>query len=119
MTQEQITQSVKEIEDFVAKYEDIWQKMSNVRKPEEKASYMVSKEEFIGDFVKLVGINKDADNAKDVLLALGNAAAIIFKYSGQACLATGTKDGLTQIGIEEEYVADLGKFYLQSEEAKK
>lgn len=119
MTEEQITQSVKEIDDFVVKYQDIWQKMSNVRKPEEKASFMVSKEELRSDFSKLVSLKKDSEDAKDVLIALGNASSIIFKYSGQACLASGTKDGLNQIGIEGDDVAELGKFYLQAEEAKK
>lgn len=119
MTEEQIAVSVKEIEDFIQKYEDIWQKMSSVRKPEEKAGFMVSKEEFLSDFTRLLNIKSEAEDVKDILLALGNATAIIFKYSGQSCLAKGTKDGLTQIGITGENVAELGKLYLQSEEAKK
>ena len=119
MTEEQLNAAVKEIEEFTLKYEDIWKKMSNVRKPEEKASFMVSKEEFVGDFNKIVNIRRENEDSKPILIAGGIAAGIIFKYSGQACLAAGTKDGLAQIGIDGENVAELGKFYLQAEEAKK
>ena len=119
MTEEQLNAAVSEFEAFTNKYESIWKKMSEVRKPEEKASFMVSKEEFISDFSKLVNLRNDNENEQNLLLAGGLAASIIFKYSGQACLAAGTKDGLAEIGIEGDNVAELGKFYLQSEEAKK
>jgi len=118
MTEQELNVAVKKVEDFTLKYEGIWEKMSNVRKAEEKKSFMVSTEEFQNDFHDILAVKEEFKDSTPVILALGLASDAIFKYSGQACLAVGRKDGLAQIGIVKDDVAELGKLHIAAEEAK-
>ena len=118
MTEEELNTAVKAVEDFTLKYEDKWKNMSNVRKPEEKKSFMSSIEEFEADFARLIDLKKQFPDSTPLVLALGIASEVIFKYSGQACLACGKKDGLSLIGVTGDNVAELGKLHIAAEEAK-
>lgn len=118
MDEKDLNEAINQIEAFALKYTKIWEQMSGVRGAQDKACFMVSAEEITKDFHELLEVKKEFDGDDSVAIALGLAADALFKYSGQACLATGKKDGLTAIGIVDDDVAELGRLHLAAEKVQ-